>query len=238
MEIRPENDRTPITIASLSRDKVAPSYFGTLLLFVLLGHLRIVLSTDLETYVKGVLQSEVPGNYQLEAVKAQAVASRTYALNSRVDHSCGGCQVCDSYLCCQYFAGSRKIGTRHLQAIEETSGQVLVYAEKPVLALFSSCSGGHTENYDTCFSDPKTGAFPPPPIPYLRGVAEGSLPYDSAQGTTENDLRRLFVLRDPDTVDAWSPNFRWHQEISASALRDKCIMLSMCCGATGKWLRS
>ncbi|HNB21599.1 MAG TPA: SpoIID/LytB domain-containing protein, partial [Candidatus Melainabacteria bacterium] len=103
------------------------------------GHLRIILILDMEQYLKGVLESEIPSSYHIEALKAQAVAARTYALNPRISHERDNADVCDSYLCCQYFAGHKAVGSaKHTQAIEATSGEILKYGTKAILALFSS----------------------------------------------------------------------------------------------------
>ncbi len=185
----------------------SPQYIGKLEIFVdAAENLRLVLITTLEEYVKGVLQSEIPASYGLEAIKAQAVAARTYALNPRISHEKDDCNVCDSYLCCQYFAGAIAISDRHRKAIDATAGRVLTFADKPILALFSSCAGGHTENFEACFSDPVTGQFPMPPLPYLKGVAEGKVPPDPG---TEKYLRALWQVAHPQTADAWSPHFKW-----------------------------
>jgi SpoIID/LytB domain protein len=215
-------DNKAILFRSIKRQNAKgfsePSYIGKLIVTSDGTDLRAALETDLDTYVKGVLQSEIPGSYHLEAIKAQAVAARTYALRPRIDHGKDGCQVCDSYLCCQYFAGNEKISARHLGAIESTAGQIVTFEDKPILALFSSCAGGHTESYVDCFSDPATGAFPPPPLPYLTGVPEGKLPFDATAGVSEKELRKLYAVERPATADAWSPHFRWNVSIGAGSL--------------------
>ena len=190
--------------------KLGPSYHGNIVVFCRKGSLRAVLICDLDEYLRGVLASEIPASYHIEAIKTQAVAARTYGLNPRISHYDDVANVCDSYLCCQYFSGVRaKSSQSHLDAIARTAGEVLMYDGHPALALFSSCSGGHTESYENCFSDPKTGAFPPPPLPYLRGVAETlSQPQDYSPNG-EKELRTLFASSSPNTVDAWSPHFKW-----------------------------
>lgn len=194
-----------------------PSYTGELIIFHHNRKIRVSLNTGLETYLNGVLDSEIPASYHLEAIKAQALAARTYALNPRVDHTNDKINVCDSYLCCQYFAGHKIAQGRHRQAIEETKGEIIVYREKPILALFSSNAGGHTENYENCFSDPLTNAFPPEPVPYLKGVAEGPLP-QSFSKDSGHGIKDLWQAKDAKTADAWSPHFRWHVVISGQAL--------------------
>ncbi len=146
---------------------------------------------DLEQYLKGVLESEIPASYHLERLKAQAVAARTYALNPRISHERDNADVCDSYLCCQYFAGHKAVGSaKHTQAIESTAGEILKYGDKAILALFSSNAGGYTSNYEDCFSDPKTNLFPPAPIPYLRAVAEKQQAIAVAPKLSAKKLRR------------------------------------------------
>lgn len=179
-------------------------------------HIAVVTSPDI--YLKGVLQGEIPGSYKLEAIKAQAVAARTYALNPRINHLKDNCDVCDSYLCCQYFAGfNAAISAKHQQAIDETRNEILVFENKPILALFSSCAGGHTESYENCFSDPATGAFPAAPLSYLKGVPEGTLPVSFSR-SSEHALKVLFKNHQIKTYDSWSPNFRWTVRLPADAL--------------------
>ncbi|HEY9775019.1 MAG TPA: SpoIID/LytB domain-containing protein [Planktothrix sp.] len=213
------SSRSPFQVDSLKRNGKRPEYRGNLLVFPDGDRVRIVLLTDLETYIEGVLQSEIPATYELEAIKAQAVTARTYGLHPRINHADDLCNVCDSYLCCQYFAGRDAISPKQKQAIAETKGQIVTYESKPILALFSSSAGGHTEDYDNCFSDPITGAFPPPPLPYLKGVAEGELPAGyTADGVTEVAMRELFNEASPQTYDGWASQFKWSVSISADLL--------------------
>lgn len=188
-------------------------------IFAVNGQVHVNLVCLLEDYLKGVLFGEIPASYHIEAIKAQTVTARTYALNPRIDHSADYCNVCDSFLCCQCFEGiPKRLSQSYEKAIDSTANQILVYQNKPILALFSSCAGGHTENYENCFSDPKTNAFPPSPIPYLKGVEEGHLPFWSTGLGSEDAVKSLFFADHPDTCDAWSPNFRWTVTLSSSEL--------------------
>ncbi|MBX9694876.1 MAG: SpoIID/LytB domain-containing protein [Cyanobacteria bacterium] len=207
-----------ISIHSIKRSGQHPVYRGRLAVWQSGGKLRFALICDLDEYLGGVLHSEIPASYHPEAIKAQAVAARTYGLNPRIDHRPDFTNVCDSFLCCQYFAGAISgMDSRHLSAIKKTAGEVLTFADRPALALFSSCAGGHTENYDNCFSDPKTAAFPPQPIPYLRGVPEtASCPPSTV--FDESALRKLYYNHTPHTVDAWSNHFRWSVTATANDL--------------------
>lgn len=195
---------------------VGARYHGTVAVFVKGNQLRVALLLDLDKYLRGVLQSEIPASYHIEAVKAQAVAARTYGLNPRISHEKDFANVCDSYMCCQYFGGLTTASSpTHEKAIHETLGQVLTYEDKPILALFSSNGGGHTENYENCFSDPATGQFPPPKLPYLVGVPEAEkFGYNLAN---EQDLRKFYSAA-PYTVDSSSHHFKWKVQLSADDL--------------------
>jgi stage II sporulation protein D len=211
---------SPIVVPSLRRQGAkggsAPSYRGDIEVSAVHNQLRLVVITDMEVYIRGVLNSEISPSYHLEAIKAQAVAARTYALRPRLSHAAEGFNVCDSWLHCQYFAGIVSgISPRYEQAIRETKNEILTYSGKPILALFSSNAGGHTEDYENCFSDPDTDEFPPPPLPYLKGVSEGKLPVGFP---SERALRALWQEKNPDTVDAWSPQFRWNVKLTADAI--------------------
>lgn len=204
------------TGTSKSVAKSSTPYQGTLHIVAIGNAMRVVLETDLESYVQGVLQSEVPSYFNIEAMKAQAVLARTYGLRPRLPHTDDDCNVCDSFLHCQAFYGVRSLTALQKVAITSTKGEVLLFGGKPALALFSACAGGHTESYQNCFSDPITNEFPPAPLSYLTGVAEGKLPraYPSEAG-----LRQLFAEPSPDTVDAWSKtSFRWTAKFGANAL--------------------
>lgn len=189
---------------------------GKLHLFAEPQGIKIVLQCDLETYVEYVLQGEVPASYHPQALRAQAVLARTYALRPRLSHEHENFNVCDSYLCCQAFNGDRsRLMRSSLEAINDTREEVLWWQNGPALALFSSSAGGHTENYANCFSDPQTGRFPDLALPYLIGVSEGKMPAGLAQ---EPVLQKLFFGPLPQTADSWSPKFRWSQEFSGDAL--------------------
>lgn len=192
------------------------TYQGELIVESKDGGVVVLLESELEKYVQGVLRSEIPAAYNVEAMKAQAVLARSYALRPRIDHSVEGFNVCDSFLCCQAFNGiDPGLTDDQRLAISSTQGRVLTYQGKPALALFSASAGGHTEDYCNCFSNLKTNKFPDDPIPYLKGVPEGSLP---SGFPSEAALRKLWNLSAPATADAWSPSFKWKLTFNADQL--------------------
>jgi SpoIID/LytB domain protein len=128
-----------------------------------------VLINDLtvDDYVAGV--AEMPGRWHLEALKAQAVAARTYAWFSAETGTFAGrgYDICDT-VDCQAFAGASQqegdFGSRWREAVDATAGEVLVDdAGAPVLARYFSTSGGRTLPNEVVF--PSSG-----PRPYLVGT--------------------------------------------------------------------
>ncbi len=100
-----------------------------------------------EDYIEGVVASEMPSSFEYEALKAQAVASRTYALGRIL----AGTEICDSVHCQVY--RSDNINEKVSKAVKETSGQVLLYKGKLAAhALYFSSSAGPTENSQDVFS--------------------------------------------------------------------------------------
>lgn len=102
----------------------------------------------LEDYLVGVLLAEMPADFPPEALKAQAIASRTFALKKAESGKHVGADVCTDPACCQ---GWTENGTpteieRVTQAIHGTDGLVLTYGGALIDATFFSCSGGKTES--------------------------------------------------------------------------------------------
>jgi hypothetical protein len=101
---------------------------------------------DIEEYVKGVVPKEMYSAWNMEALKAQACAARTYAL-ATTKHKAAGYDVCTT-TCCQVYSTLRT--TRTNQAVEETRGIVGLYKGVIVPTFFSARCGGHTLNsWDT-----------------------------------------------------------------------------------------
>src|SRR5207245_71827 len=114
--------------------------------------------------------AEVPGSWPMAALKAQAVAARTYALWEKENGAWRrhGFDVCADTVC-QVFAGvageKRDNGARWVQAVKETRGEVLLYRGKPALTRYYASSGGQTVANELVF--PKQGK-----LPYLRSVRD------------------------------------------------------------------
>ncbi len=113
----------------------------------------------LDTYLYGVVSSEMPASFEKEALKAQAVVARTYTIykiqNNSQKHE--GADICDNSACCQAWISKEdrlakwEESTREeywnkiVTAVEETKGKIITYEGKPINAFFHANSGGKTE---------------------------------------------------------------------------------------------
>lgn len=98
---------------------------------------------SVDNYVKGVIPAEMPASWHPEAVRAQAVAARTYASWSRAENMARYHQICDT-TACQVYRGVDGEHPASNAAVEATSRQILTYEGTPAFTQFSSSSGGHT----------------------------------------------------------------------------------------------
>ena len=126
------------------------------------GGVTAVNKVELENYIQGVVPNESPGSWPIEALKAQAVAARSYALGTN-----SGNPVFDHYdtAASQVYGGYSSEQVKTNRAVARTRGEVLRYQGKVIVAYFHSTSGGHTENNENIF----TGSEP---LPYIRGVPD------------------------------------------------------------------
>jgi SpoIID/LytB domain protein len=133
------------------------------------GSLFVIAELPFEEYVKGI--AEVPRTWPMEALKAQAVAARTYALShlNPSDPTAArlGYQLCATDQCQVYrgLAVSKgPYGGRWRTAVNQTSGQALLSGGRPANTMYFSTSNGQTHGNDEIFGGS--------PLPYLRPVAE------------------------------------------------------------------
>ena len=110
------------------------------------GNITVINIVDSELYFKGVLPSEVYPSWHEEALKAAAVATRTYTYHSMSGkHSKYGFDVCAT-TCCQVYSGITKCQPSTNKAVDETQNQVLTYNGKLITAVYHAISGGITES--------------------------------------------------------------------------------------------
>lgn len=108
---------------------------------------------NMEDYIKGVVPYESSESYPIEALKAQAVAARTYALANLGKFSSYGYDLTDDVRC-QVYRGYSNICPKSNQAVEATRGQVLTYNGDLISTLYSASNGGYTESSGNVWTTP------------------------------------------------------------------------------------
>ena len=166
-------------------------YRGQMEISVVEGALRVVNIVGLEEYLAGVVPAEIGrlSTREIEAVKAQAIAARTYTVANRGRRRAQGFDLYADIRDQVYMGvrGEHAVATR---AIEQTRGQILTYRGEPIQAFFHSTCGGFTANIEDVWDSD--------PLPYLKGVPDR----DSHGFHCET-----------------SRHFRWSEEYSPGALR-------------------
>lgn len=130
-------------------------------------------------YLVGVVAAEMPADFHLEALKAQAVAARTYVYRRMRQYGGPGCKkhpnadVCNDPTCCQAYLSPEQLRQRWgelearlymnkiSQAVRETYGEIATYRGVPIDPVFHSTCGGKTENSESVWGSA---------VPYLRSV--------------------------------------------------------------------
>ncbi|EPY09529.1 stage II sporulation protein D [Paenibacillus alvei] len=139
---------------------------------VYLSGTRQVESVTLEQYVRGVLAAEMPSSFELEALKAQAMAARTYIMRRLLAQDTSGApegaDVTDTVAHQAYKPLTemerlpKEAAAKLSRAVEETEDQIITYEGKPIMAAFFSTSNGYTENAEDYWGNP---------VAYLKSVA-------------------------------------------------------------------
>jgi stage II sporulation protein D len=137
-------------------------YRGTTRLIRQNDGITAINKVDLEQYLYSVVGAEAVSSWPIEALKAQAVAARSYALYKRKTGSNGIYDV-DTTVGTQVYKGLDSEYTTTHQAVNSTLGQIMTYNNQVILAAFHSSSGGYTENVEDVWTSP---------LPYLRGVVD------------------------------------------------------------------
>lgn len=134
---------------------------------------------DMQGYLYSAVPSEMPSSWHIEAIKAQAVAARSFTSTKKNYHSANGYDVCDS-VHCQVYLGASNEAASAISAVDATNNIYAYYAGEPINAVFSASSGGYTENSENAWSQA---------LPYLRAVSD-------VYETTAKLWSRSFTLSD------------------------------------------
>ena len=109
------------------------------------GGAAVVNHVDMEDYVAGVISREMGPEWPLEALKAQAIASRTYAI-MRMDRAADRIYDLDNTVASQVYHGTRGVGSNVKEAVFSTSGMIAMYEGEPAYTFYHSSAGGMTED--------------------------------------------------------------------------------------------
>lgn len=137
------------------------------------GGVETVNAVGLDDYVRGVVAAEMPASWSAQALQAQAVAARTYAITTTVGAT--GYDLYDDTRS-QMYGGVAAETPSTNAAVAATGGQIVTYRGAPAVTYFFASSGGYTENIENVWA----GASPEP---WLQGVPD---PYDGAGGNPDH----------------------------------------------------
>ncbi len=169
-----------------------------------------VLTVD--EYLQGVISSEMPVQFPMDALRAQAVLARTYALKHLGKHKAYGYDLCDTQNC-QVYGGVSAENERANAAVESTIGETLAYNGKPIESVFSANCGGITQSSkDAGWSD----------TPYLHPVSDyKDFDFNALQPYHFKNLLQYYH----DAYSRYDKNvsmaaFRWVRVVEEKELRE------------------
>jgi SpoIID/LytB domain protein len=192
-------------------------YRGKLEISLHKGGLKIVNIVNLEEYLYSVVPSEMSTSFPAEALDAQAILARSYALataRSNKPHEADGYDLCDGQHC-QVYSGASGEYAKTTNAVDRTRGIVLAYSGEIARPLFHSTCGGHTQTVTELKGWGEA--------PYLTGVVDA--PADVIFPSSPLGLER-WIKSSPDVYcnrssGGPSPEFRWFRIIPAVFIREK-----------------
>lgn len=147
----------------------------------------------LENYLRGVVPREIPASWSQEAVRAQAVAARTYAAYERAHPRAAHYQICDT-TSCQVYGGTANEHPAATEAVKATRGQIVSDGAGPAFSQFSASSGGWTAAgsvpYLAAKEDPYDGWAGNPVHTWTRTVTDDAV---ESRYPSIGDLRQIVV---------------------------------------------
>ncbi len=189
------------------------------------GRLTLINVLPLEQYLYGVINCEMPAGWSSEALKAQAVVARTYALKNLGKHQAEGFNLCND-VHCQVYGGLDREHPNGIRAVRETAGEILTWSGQPIDSVFHASCGGYTEDVANVWAGE---------VPYLKAVS-CSTDDPASLHFPLNSLYREFALIGPWLSDRpqalcrRSRAYRWHHMLTMPQaerlLKDKVPLLS------------
>ena len=220
----PRAEESKMKLLSLTRNEAIPSYYGTIEVIKYGNGYVIINEVDIEDYVAGVLPSEMPTSYGKEALKAQAIAIRTYGLAAKKSASFLAYSAhVDDTTATQVYNRVRA-DEKAQNAVEETRGLVLKSEGKLIQNKFFATSCGYTANSGEVWA---SDHFPGKSLDYL--VSRRQYTGDQLESPKSEEAFKKFIKLTPEDIDAFdedSPWFRWQVELNKEAL-EKLLVPSM-----------
>jgi stage II sporulation protein D len=187
------------------------------------GLVYVVNVVELEDYVAGVVANESIASFQMEALKAQAVASRGYAIaNIGRFRTSRNFDIFDS-TSSQVYRGVISEHARAVQATTETTGLVSSANGRIIEALYSSSFGGRSENNEWIFNFPSTSLPGLNPVAYLRGIYDGDgIEPDPLDETFWKTRQQPNVFDDCTRVSPPANSFsRWSFRLNSATIKSR-----------------
>jgi len=222
----PLNTTSLLQITTFTRAYGNPSYRGYFEITpaAVAGKLNLINEVQLENYLYQVVPSEMPASFGLEALKAQSVAARTYALSDYYSNRYAnkGFHVDDSTLSQVYNNSAENALTT--QAVNETRGVIMESNGQLVDARYYSTSGGYGASKHEVWSD-ANGAFPGTPISYLTAKSYVYDPANNGQMLNINTqdeaaLNAFYKNLSYTGYDSTSYYFRWKVAFTKTELEN------------------
>ncbi len=191
---------------------------------VTLNHEGNITEIALDEYLLGVVSAEMPALFPEEALKAQAVAARTYTLKKlssspATEHN--GAALCSSPAHCKAYRpisetaaswgeSSGEYTEKIRNAVTSTDGEIILYDNEPISAVFHSTSSGKTENAKDVWGSE---------VAYLKSVKspgeEASPRFEEIKSVSPDEFKEKFLSKYPETSFGDNPE-NWFSEISRS----------------------
>jgi SpoIID/LytB domain protein len=184
--------------------------------------LRLINVLDLEEYLQGVITNEMPASFHPEALKAQAVAARTFALANLGRFAARGFDLDDSTLS-QVYRGRISEHPNGRAAVQSTRGLIVARDGELVPTFYSSSMGGHTESNEWIFNTPSDQLPGSNAHPALRAIHDADFPVPVDLTTDEGAL--AFYSQVWDHFDSpqrsGNPRYRWVANRSVTEIAER-----------------
>ncbi|MEG0951266.1 MAG: SpoIID/LytB domain-containing protein [Niameybacter sp.] len=207
-----------LQVASMTRKEKQPTYKGALEVYKEEEGFTLVNKVDLESYIAGVIPSEMPTSYEKEALKAQAIAARSFTKSQQKSNKFlrYGAQL-DDTVASQVYNHTPEDEASYAAA-EATKGEVMLYNERIVNGNFFSTSAGYTANYGETWA---IGEIFPSNTPSFLVARQQYVGERVVEDLSSEKNAYTFFTTAPSEIDAFDQDaawFRWQVHMSAEEL--------------------